>query len=127
MLYFYIFSLTYINLIFCLKYRFLHHLKKKIGNKARVEGSICNAYLTEEISNFCINYFESHIETKGKRLRDRYNSHGVETSGQSLPEIFSVNGYSPSEGKQAYLNERDYKVAHRYVLSNAGILDDYER
>ena len=42
--------------------------EKKIGNKARIEGSICNAYLLEEISNFCSLYFEDHIDTKAKSL-----------------------------------------------------------
>ncbi|XP_074321483.1 uncharacterized protein LOC141658307 [Silene latifolia] len=48
--------------------RFLNHLKRKTGNKARVEGSICNAYLLEEISNFCSLYYEKHIDTKAKQL-----------------------------------------------------------
>ncbi|XP_072079067.1 uncharacterized protein [Arachis hypogaea] len=32
--------------------RFLHHLKKKVKNKAHVEGSIVESYLIEEISHF---------------------------------------------------------------------------
>ena len=32
-------------------YRMLHELKKKVKNKARVEGSICEAYLIQETSH----------------------------------------------------------------------------
>ena len=42
-------------------YRFIHHLEKNVYNKARVDSSICNAYLVEEASNFCSYYFESHV------------------------------------------------------------------
>lgn len=46
--------------------RFLYHLKQKIGNKAHVEASICEAYLQEEISNFVQHYFKPHVSTKKK-------------------------------------------------------------
>jgi len=45
-------------------FRFLHHLKGKVGNKACVESSICNAYLMEEITNFVANYFDDKVDTK---------------------------------------------------------------
>ena len=35
-------------------------------NKARVEGSICNAYLVEATSLFCSYYFEEHVHTRNK-------------------------------------------------------------
>jgi len=59
-----LFATHYINL-WC---RFLHHLKKKIGNKAHLEALICNACLTKEISNFCVVYFEQNIDTKTRDL-----------------------------------------------------------
>ncbi|KAI5667893.1 hypothetical protein M9H77_17746 [Catharanthus roseus] len=46
--------------------RYMNHLKKKIKNKARVEGSICNAYLVEEAVIFYSYYFEPHISTKAR-------------------------------------------------------------
>ncbi|MQL74642.1 hypothetical protein Taro_006996 [Colocasia esculenta] len=42
----------------------MHDFKMKIRNKAQVEGSITQAYLIEEISNFCSMYFESKIRTQ---------------------------------------------------------------
>lgn len=44
--------------------RYLCKLKKNVRNKARVEGSIVNAYLVEEASNFCLYYFEGHVITR---------------------------------------------------------------
>jgi len=43
-------------------------LKRKIENKARVEASICNAYLIKEISNFFSHYFGDDVETKAEML-----------------------------------------------------------
>ena len=37
--------------------RYMHSLKKKVKNNARVEGSIMEAYIIEEISNFNRHYF----------------------------------------------------------------------
>ncbi|MBN8091250.1 DUF4218 domain-containing protein, partial [Vibrio vulnificus] len=38
-------------------FRFLRRLKNTVGNKARVEGSICSAYIVQETSTFCSYYF----------------------------------------------------------------------
>jgi len=43
-------------------------LKQKVGNEARVESSICNAYLLQEISGFCGNYFDESFDTKSRDL-----------------------------------------------------------
>lgn len=45
-----------------------------------------------------------------------------------MPEIFRDDGgRASSEGRLRYLQDNEYERAHLYVLSNAGILDDYER
>ena len=108
-------------------YRFLHHLKRKIGNKARVEASICNAYLTEEISNFLSHYFGDDIDTKGRDVgrNVRVIDDG---SNSNIPTIFSENiGHATSKGKTKYLDDQDYRLAHQYVLSNCELLREYER
>ena len=46
----------------------------------------------------------------------------------SLPSIFSQNvGYAPNEGTVRFLDNRDHRVAHAYVLSNCGLLKEHER
>ena len=58
-----------------------------MGNKARVEGSICNAYLAEEISNFCSQYFRSEIDTNSSVFCS-YEYHVVESQhGVDVPEL----------------------------------------
>ena len=37
-------------------------------NKAQVEGSICEAYILKEISNFCSYYFETYVQSKRTRV-----------------------------------------------------------
>ncbi|CAA2965439.1 Hypothetical predicted protein, partial [Olea europaea subsp. europaea] len=41
----------------------IHHLKKKVKNRAHVEASIVEAYLVEETTNFCSLYFDQNIQT----------------------------------------------------------------
>ncbi|XP_058010530.1 uncharacterized protein LOC110655973 [Hevea brasiliensis] len=48
--------------------RYLRKLKNNVKNKAKVEGSICNAYLVEEASSFCAHYFEPHVNTRHRKV-----------------------------------------------------------
>ena len=103
-------------------------LKGKVGNKARVESSICNAYLMEEISDFCANYFDESFSTKTRDWgRNVTRSDHIE-SNPNIPDLFSHNvGHAPSEGIIRYLDEREFAQSHAYVLSNCEILKPYER
>ncbi|XP_074288178.1 uncharacterized protein LOC141613344 [Silene latifolia] len=102
--------------------RFLNHLKRKIGNKAYVEGSICNAYLLEEISNFCSFYFEDHIDTKAKNLDIGNKTHLVVST---LPELFQDHmGRTTGKCRVRSLEDKEYDCAHKYVLSNCEVLQD---
>ena len=99
-----------------------------MGNKARVEASICNAYLLEEVTNFCSLYFEEEVDSKVKDLGLGAHAESELNNNPDLPEMFSSTfGHSSSEGQLCYLVEKDYKVAHRYVLSNCETLQQYER
>ena len=99
-----------------------------MGNKARVEPSICNAYLTEEVSNFLAHYFGSNVDTKARDLGQNVRIGVDEEVNPDLPSIFSENvGYAISNGASKYLNDRDYDVAHQYVLSNCELLREYEQ
>ncbi|KAK9133608.1 hypothetical protein Scep_013136 [Stephania cephalantha] len=54
--------------------RYLKHLKNNVKNKARVEGSICNAHLVEEVPAFFSYYFEKHVSTLHNRPPRNYDS-----------------------------------------------------
>ena len=53
--------------------RFLNKLKKKVKNKAYVEGSTCEAYLIEEIAYFCQYYFDPHVLSCSNRVNCNAN------------------------------------------------------
>lgn len=44
--------------------RYMLYLKRKVQNKARIEGFIYEAYIVEEISNFASKYFDPTIQTR---------------------------------------------------------------
>ncbi|WVZ51446.1 hypothetical protein U9M48_002593, partial [Paspalum notatum var. saurae] len=68
--------------------RELHNARKKVRNKARVEGSIVEGYRVEEVSNFMSLYFADHVRTKHTRV-PRHDDGGFTASKSSL-SIFSV-------------------------------------
>ncbi|XP_057247483.1 uncharacterized protein LOC125492831 [Beta vulgaris subsp. vulgaris] len=79
--------------------RFLNHLKRKVVQKARVEGSICNAYL----------FIENHHDP-------------------NIPEMFRVDcGRTSTNDRLRFLQDKEYDRAQLYVLANSGILSEYER
>ena len=98
-----------------------------MGNKARVEASICYAYLIEEITTFIANYFDDKVDTKARDLPRNVVRVDLDNSDLALPPIFSRNvGYAPNEGTMHFLDDRDHRIAHSYVLSNCGLLSEYE-
>ena len=49
-------------------------------------------------------------------------------SNADILDVFFVNvSHAQSQGSIRYLDDRDFRVAHAYVLSNCGILRPYER
>ena len=45
-----------------------------------------------------------------------------------VPELFTVeNGRVSSKGKWRYLDAKELECAHLFVLSNSGVLGEYER
>ena len=99
-----------------------------MGNKAWVEPSTCNAYLTEEISSFLAHYFGNNVDTKARDLGQNVRIGVDEEVNPYFPSIFSENvGYATSKGASKYLDDGDYDVAHQYVLSNCELLREYEQ
>ncbi|KAL0293819.1 UNVERIFIED_CONTAM: hypothetical protein Sradi_6918500 [Sesamum radiatum] len=103
--------------------RFLHHLKKKTGNRAQVEASIVEAYMIEEVSTFCSAYFESHVSTRLNRV-SRNDDGGPVDPGNLF---ISTHPGRPLGSRVAirYLDVDELKAAHRYVLLNHDKIDPY--
>lgn len=92
------------------------NLKKKVRNRARVEGSICEAYLIQETSNFCSLYFEPDVQTKLNRVQR--NDDGGYVGDNTKLHVFRYPCRPFGKSKEMLLNEDDFKVAERYVLLN---------
>ncbi|RDX89294.1 hypothetical protein CR513_28998, partial [Mucuna pruriens] len=104
--------------------RFLHSLKNKVKNKARVEASICEAYLVEETSTFASFYYLDKIETRRTRIPRNVDS-GEGSS--STPPISTSNYPGRPCGKviSYFLDQIDLEVAHLYVLLNCEHVESY--
>ncbi|XP_021603851.1 uncharacterized protein LOC110608873 [Manihot esculenta] len=94
-------------------------LKKNIKNKAKVEGSIANAYLVEEASSFCAYYFESHVSTRHRRVPR--NDDGGVVEDQEIEgnlSIFKYPGRPIGQSKKRILTKDERNAAHLYILLN---------
>ncbi|XP_057999062.1 uncharacterized protein LOC110665227 [Hevea brasiliensis] len=104
--------------------RFLRHLKQNVKNKAKVEGSICNAYLVEEASNFCAHYFEPHVLTRDQQV-PRNDDGGDDANIEGNLLIFNYPGRPYGRAKTKVLADDEYKAAQIYVLLNCPEIDTY--
>ena len=103
--------------------RLLGKLKQKVGNKARVEGSIAERYMEEEILNICSFYFASDtIHNKVRRnevLFDVQNSENL--------EVFKYPIQSLGKERTRYMNDDERELAEEYVLLNSPEVQPYLR
>ncbi|GLU06513.1 hypothetical protein SLE2022_235410 [Rubroshorea leprosula] len=111
--------------------RFLLTLKNYVSNKAHPEGSIAEAYLSNECLTFCSGYLEG-VETRFNRpLRndnedDREHSNEVEENlitplGQPLGRAqipMAVNLKKRKRVRKIKLDSQSLLQAHRYILFN---------
>lgn len=84
--------------------------------KARVEGSICEAYLAKETSYFCSFYFENHVPTKRNRV-NRNDDGGPSTNPPSL-SVFDLPGRAAGKPTDRWLKDRELMAASLCVLLN---------
>ena len=103
--------------------RFLQTVKKKVKNKTRVEASICNAYILQEISTFASYYFESTIRCKGRSLTR--NSEGPQDQKPPPVSIFNYPGRNSGSSNSRYLDSEETLVVHTYVLLNCPEVDPF--
>ena len=103
--------------------RYMHSLKKKVKNKVRVKGSIVEAYIIEEISNFSHHYFNPNVHIKLTQIICNDDGGG----GASEPSI-SIFAYPAREfGHEWHLSltDAEFHQAHSYVLLNYSEVNPY--
>nr|GLL21135.1 uncharacterized protein LOC109179592 [Ipomoea trifida] len=105
--------------------RYLRKLKNNVKNKAKVEGSISNAYLVEEASSFCSYYFEDHVSTKHRNVpRNADNTEYVDEQEETL-SIFKYPGRAFGKSKARYMTDEEFKAAQTYVLLNCSEVEPF--
>ena len=83
-------------------------------NKSKVESSICEAYLVEEVSNFCSHHFEADVVTKSRRVG--WNDDGGQNMKTLEFSIFHTPGRPSGHPVERFLTEQEYNAACLYVL-----------
>ena len=96
-------------------YRFLGKLKCYVRNKNRTEGSIAEGYIVEESLIFCSRYLNG-TQTKLNKLRR--NSEDAHVDSYNGLSVFAENGFTLSKETPRYLEEKERRQAHNYVLKN---------
>ncbi|GJV09142.1 transposase, Ptta/En/Spm [Tanacetum coccineum] len=100
--------------------RKLGSLKRTVRNKARVEGSIVESYLVNELSVHCSLYFDPRIETRLNR-EPRNFAPDIHCSSQadSRLNIFKVPSRRLFDtGTKRNLTNAEKHKAHTYILLN---------
>ena len=104
--------------------RLIQRLRKKVRNKARVEGSIVEAYLVEEATNFLSLYFKSQVHSI-RNLTPRYDD-GASTFQRSCDlELFQHAGRCISSQGHRDLTTQQCKAAFIYIMTNIPEMDDF--
>ena len=89
-----------------------------VQQKAHVEGSICEAYLVQEVSSFVSMYFDSTVETNATQPR----RHDDIVDDEGVDDRLSIFRYPcrPTAIKKPgpYLSDEDWERAHMYILAN---------
>ena len=103
----------------------MRNLKRKVKNRAYIEGSICEAYSFDEISMFVLDYFPDEVLTKANRVPRHDDGRNVELNGRL--SVFGLPGRAYGKGKRIFLSEQELHAAHTYILFNCEEIDDFVR
>nr|XP_009788780.1 PREDICTED: uncharacterized protein LOC104236537 [Nicotiana sylvestris] len=97
--------------------RELHTYKKKAKNRARVEGSICEAYIIQEISTLSSHYFQPNVQTRLTKVTRNDDGYEVDAPDGCL-SIFLHPGRLSGRKEGRYLTDDEWDAAQMYVLLN---------
>ena len=103
--------------------RYMHSLKKKVKNKARVKGSIVEAYIIEEILNFSHHYFNPNVHTKLTQIG--HNDDGGGGGSEPTVSIFAYPARELGHKRHLTLTDAEFHQAHSYIILNCSEVDPY--
>ncbi|XP_027368317.1 uncharacterized protein LOC113874279 [Abrus precatorius] len=111
------------------QYRWMYPFEREIGgfkrtvkNRAQVEGSICQAYISRETSNFCTYYFEPHVQSR--RTRVGRNDDRGESSNEPSLSIFNQPGRVSGKCEERWILGDESEAAHLHILLNCDEVRD---
>ena len=105
-------------------FRGIGKLRKKVRNKSRVEGSIAEAYLIDEATNFFSLYFKSNVHSVRNRP-PRYDDGAITFQPTCDLEMFQHLGRCMSFRGLYDLTTQEYNTAFMYILTNLEEMDDF--
>lgn len=107
--------------------RFCYHLKKKVKNLSRVEGSIVAQTINEETANFAEFYFPADRQPR-RRRPTRNDDGGVAPSYfRYVPPEFAQIGRLSGKCRKRRLTKKERGHLHFYILTNCQEIMEYER
>jgi hypothetical protein len=117
-------SLIMLSSLLVISCRKIQQLKKKVKNKARVEGCIVEAELVEEAANFLTLYFRPHVPSVRNKV-PRYDCGASTFESSCNIEIFQYPGRCSSPHGVCALSTGEYEAALLYVLTNMSEMDEH--
>lgn len=110
--------------LFSFSFRGIGKLRKKVRNKSRVEGSIAEAYLIDEATNFFSLYFKSSVHSVRNRP-PRYDDGAMTFDSTCELEMFERPGRCMSFSGLYDLTTKEYNAAFMYILTNLEEMDGF--
>jgi hypothetical protein len=91
------------------------HIRIKCGNKAKIEASIAEAYILEEVSNCRTTYYGDDVPTLHNKL-SRYNTDNIDFEPELL--LFKGQGGTAGGSKSYIMPSSEWYSIMFYVLNN---------
>ncbi|XP_058731844.1 uncharacterized protein LOC131603526 isoform X1 [Vicia villosa] len=103
--------------------RLMGDFKRSVKNKARVEGSICTAYLHRETTHFFSHYFKTFSLFPSTSLRN--DPRPDHENSQPTLSVFSKCGRPSGKSRDYWVIDKEWKSAHVHILINCDEVKPY--
>jgi hypothetical protein len=103
----------------------MHDLGLKVHNKARVEASIVEAKIVEEMTDYFSGYFGDHVRTRWNQV-DSSKNRGTRVCNDGCTlDVFQHKGTLHGRGVPYDLSEQELNAARLYILTNCSAVDPF--
>jgi hypothetical protein len=102
--------------------RLLKTVRQKCGNKGKIEASIAEAFLREEVSNFTTTYYSDNLPCVHNS-----STHYNEEENESTLSLFKGQHGRSSGVATKFLTNPEWRKIMLYLLMNLDEIDKYQR